>query len=96
MYEGNPQHKKNPGNFGLTPPAAPRSTKTLCDEARIFNRARASELFARAIERGMVSEMDVGGFPKQIWVVDEHGQVFEAIIGGSQQGHYHGYPNPSK
>lgn len=31
-------------------------------------------------------------FPKQLWVVDEDGQVFEAMYGGSREGAYHGYP----
>jgi len=30
-YGGNPEHKKNPGDFGLTPPADPRPGKSLCD-----------------------------------------------------------------
>jgi hypothetical protein len=92
VYEGNPQHKRNPGDFGLTPPAAPRADKTLCDEAGIFKKARARELLMNAIERGVVSESDTTGFPKQMWVVDEHDRVFEAMIGGTQQGYYHGYP----
>ena len=29
---GNPEHKRNPGDFGLTPPAQPRADKTLCDD----------------------------------------------------------------
>lgn len=92
VYEGSPHHKRNPGDFGLTPPAAPRPDKTLCDEAGIVERARARDLLARAIEHGIVSDRDAGGFPKQMWAVDEHEQVFEAMIGGTQQGHYHGYP----
>jgi hypothetical protein len=27
-----------------------------------------------------------------MWVVDDHGQVFEAMYGGSRAGRYHGYP----
>jgi hypothetical protein len=92
VYEGNPFHKRNPGDFGLTPPAAPRPDKTLCDEADIFKKALAIDLLARAIERGIVSEIVVEGFPKQMWVVDEHDHVFEAMYGGAQLGYYHGYP----
>jgi hypothetical protein len=92
-YEGSPYHKRNPGDFGLTPPAAPRPDKTLCDEARIFRKAVADELFARAIDRGLVSEATTaGGFPKQLWVVDDLGRVFELMYGGSRTGRYHGYP----
>jgi hypothetical protein len=92
-YEGSPYHKRNPGDFGLTPAASPRLDKTLCDEAKIFRKAVADELFAKAIDRGLVSEKNkAGGFPNQLWVVDEHGQVFEAMYGGSRTGRYHGYP----
>jgi len=92
-YEGSPSHKRNPGDFGLTPPAAPRSDKTLCDLAEIFEKAVASDLLRRAIDGGLASEAEAGGgFPKQLWVVDGNGQVFEAMYGGSQTGRYHGYP----
>ncbi len=93
VYEGSPYHKRNLGDFDLTPPAAPRPDATLCDEAGITTRTAAAALFERAIERGLVSEATThGGFPKQIWVVDERGQVFEAMYGGSRAGSYHGYP----
>lgn len=93
IYEGSPLHKKNPGDFGLTPPAAPRLGKTLCDEAAITQRADARALLGKAIDGGLASEATTAeGFPKQLWVVDDHGRVFEAIYGGSQTGHYHGYP----
>lgn len=92
-YEGSPHHKRKPGNFGLIPPTAPRPDKTLCDEARISRREDAIRLFDRAIERGLVSEAKApDGLPKQLWVMDEQGQVFEAMYGGSVAGRYHGYP----
>ena len=90
-YEGSPHHKRNPGDFRLTPPSAPRLDKTLCDEAGIFKIAKASELFSTAIDHGLITDAEVGGFPKQMWVVFE-GQVFEAILGGSAEGRYLGYP----
>jgi hypothetical protein len=94
-YEGSPQHKRHPGDFGLTPPAAPRPDKTLCDEALIFRRAEARRLLRRGIARGLVSEVtSTGGFPKQIWVVDENGNVFEAMHGGSTGSAYHRLPHP--
>ena len=92
-YEGSPYHKRNPGDFGLTPPSQPRPDKTLCDEAGIKNRSEAESLFAQAIERGLVSRSESAAkFPKQIWVVDESGRVFEAMHGGTREGRYHGYP----
>jgi hypothetical protein len=92
-YEGSPHHKSNPGDFRLTPPAAPRTDKTLCDEAGVFRRADAERLLTQAIDRGLVSaNTTAGGLPKQLWVVDDQGQVFEAMYGGSASGCYHGYP----
>ena len=92
-YEGSPHHKSNPGDFNLTPPSAPRPDKTLCDEAGIFRRELALRLFLAAIDFGLVSEATAqDGFPKQLWAVDEHGRVFEAMYGGSKVGSYHGYP----
>ena len=91
-YEGNPQHKRNPGDFGLTPPSAPRQDKTLCDEAGVTSRAVATEYFDEAIRRGLVSQATThAGFPKQIWLVSGN-RVFEAMQGGSRDGCYHGYP----
>ncbi|MBF0308058.1 MAG: hypothetical protein HQL56_00830 [Magnetococcales bacterium] len=43
-YGGNPEHKKNPGDFGLTPPGNPRPGKTLCDVAGILTRQEATAL----------------------------------------------------
>jgi hypothetical protein len=92
-YEGVPYHKRNQGDFGLTPPAAPRLEKTLCDEANVTRRAVAAALLAQAIDGGLVSDGEgAPGFPRQMWVVDEGGQVFEAMYGGSRAGLYHGYP----
>jgi hypothetical protein len=92
-YEGISYHKRAAGDFGLTPPAAPRPDKTLCDEANVIQRSLAVALLTRAIEGGLVSDADgAPGFPKQMWVVDEKGQVFEAMYGGSRTGLYHGYP----
>lgn len=91
-YEGSPDHKRNPGDFGLTPPASPRRDKTLCDEAAVFGRHTASDLFARAIDAGLVSEgTAVGELPRRIWLVHDH-RVFEIKLGGSVVGSYHGYP----
>lgn len=91
-YEGSPLHKRNPGDFGLTPPSSPRPEKTLCDEAGVFKKSAASELLAAAIEGGLVCDGNfASSFPKQLWVVHD-GRVFEAMHGGSQAGCYHGYP----
>jgi hypothetical protein len=92
-YEGVSYHKRSPGDFGLTPPAAPRPDKTLCDEAAVMWRAEAQSLLDAAIDAGLVSENEgAPGFPKHLWVVRDDGQVFEAMYGGSTIGAYHGYP----
>lgn len=92
-YEGIAYHKRSPGDFGLIPPAAPRPDKTLCDEAGLTQRAEAEELLAQAIDGGLASEaIGAPGFPKQLWVLSQDGQVFEAMYGGSKTGLYHGYP----
>lgn len=93
VYEGVPYHKRSPGDFGLTPPAAPRKDKTLCDKANISKRAEADALLKRAVNVGLASVHEgTVNFPKQLWVVDDSGQVFEAMHGGSCKGAYHGYP----
>ena len=35
-YGGDPEHKRNPGDFGLTPPNGPRQRKSLCEAVGIF------------------------------------------------------------
>jgi len=93
-YMGNPEHKRNPGNFGLTPPAKPRRGKTLCDEAGILNRTKALEYLRQGLERGAVSEQSVDGWPKIVWSVTEDGTALEAQRDGT--GSYHGYPMPEE
>jgi hypothetical protein len=89
-YHGNPVHKRNPGDFGLHPPADPRPDKTLCDEAGIVEKATADRLFAAAREMGIVSTSTTSdGSPKQLYVVDNQ-QVFEFM--SANDGTYHGYP----
>ena len=38
----------------------------------------------------MVSTHRVGGLPKYAWAMDEHGEVYEAKLGGDMRS-YHGY-----
>lgn len=91
-YEGNPQHKRNPQDFGLTPPASPRRDATLCDEAGQIKLARAVDLLALAIDNGLVSEVSAAGdYPKQMWAYDGE-YVFEAMYTSGVAGAYHGYP----
>lgn len=100
-YGGNPEHKKNPGDFGLTPPSSPRSAKSLCDDVKVFRRAEALQLLKDGIMRGLVSEKCVGQaivFPRNIWAVKvmEDGRLapLEAQLENPSNGTYHGYPLP--
>lgn len=72
-YGGNPEHKRNPGDFGLNPPSSPRHAKTLCDEARIFKRSVAMALLREGVKKGLISVQEREGCPQNIWAVSEQG-----------------------
>lgn len=91
-YCGNPAHKKNPGDFGLTPPSGPRPGKSLCDAAAIFEKDVATRLLKEGLRRGLVSAHFDGEWPKVIWSVTEDGIVLEARLENRETGAYHGYP----
>lgn len=93
-YAGNPHHKRNPGNFGLKPPSAPRLDRSLCDDVSIFKREEATRLLREGARRSMISRTRTpnGDWPKQIWAVTDSGRVVEARIDNQVQGSYHGYP----
>lgn len=93
-YGGNPEHKMNPGDFGLTPPADPRLGKSLCDTAKIFEIKKALELLKEGLRRGLVSDRCSGKWPKNVWSVTEDGIPMEAQIENPILGSYHGYPMP--
>ena len=91
-YVGSPYHKRNPGDFSLTPPAQPRPDTTLCDGAGIFRVEKAEQWLREGVRRGMISEPAQSGFPNHVWAVTDEGVVLEAKYGGGESGHYHGYP----
>ena len=91
-YGGNPEHKRNPGDFALSPPAMPRQGKSLCDDAQIFNRAEALRLVKKGLERGIVSVQERNGWPQNVWAVAENGVPVEAMLENAETGAYHGYP----
>jgi hypothetical protein len=94
-YGGNPEHKRNPGDFGLTPPAAARADKSLCDAVRVLQRAQAVRLLRAGIRRGMISKSGSGsGFPQNVWSMTEDGAPLEAQLENAACGTYHGYPVP--
>jgi hypothetical protein len=96
-YGGNPEHKKNPGDFGLTPPASPRQGKSLCDAAGVFSRREALKLLREGMRRGLVSDREVSGWPRNIWSVLDGEQPIplEAQLENCVTGCYHGYPLPA-
>ena len=93
-YRGSPHHKRNPGDYGLTPPSNPRSDKTLCDPLGIDKREIAEMLLRAGAARGLISEQKRGKYPQNIWSVTEDGQPLEAQLDDKNQGTYHGYPMP--
>lgn len=91
-YGGNPEHKRNPGDFGLTPPSGPRPGKSLCDSIKVFTRQEALDLLKKGIENGLVSDRFEGQWPKNVWSVMEDETPLEAQLESAEQGTYHGYP----
>jgi hypothetical protein len=92
-YIGNPLHKRNPGDFGLTPPASPRQGKTLCDGC-VGDLATAIGLLKAGIRRGIISVQMRNGWPQNVWAVTEAGIPVEAELDNQTQGTYHGFPMP--
>lgn len=93
-YGGNPEHKKNPGDFGLVPPSDPRQGKSLCDVAGIFRRDSAEKLLQAGLRNGLVSDRMAGEWPKNVWSVTDDGIAMEAQLENLELGIYHGYPMP--
>jgi hypothetical protein len=91
-YAGNPAHKRNSGDFGLTPPSSPRPDKTLCDGSGVFEKAVAEKLLKEGIQKGMISAQQRNGFPQHVWAVSESGIPLEGQLENELQGTYHGYP----
>ena len=91
-YGGNPEHKRNPGDFGLNPPSLPRQGKTLCDEAAIFKRSDALTLLRAGFLRGLMSVQERSGWPQNVWAVAPNGVPLEAMLENPSTGAYHGYP----
>jgi len=90
-YGGNPEHKRNPGDFGLTPPSGARIGKMLCDEVGVFHRQEALQLLRAGVTAGLISERCVNIWPQNISAVRD-GCVLEAQLEQSETGTYHGYP----
>jgi len=94
-YGGNPEHKRSPGDYGLSPPADPRPAKTLCDGERPVLKPEAVALVRAGLLKGTMSTTPPVGWPRNIWAVSASGEVFEAQLENATQGIYHGYPMPA-
>lgn len=79
----------------MTPPAAPRPDKTLCDRVEVFREQEAVNLLREGIRKGLISERRDGEFPRNVWAVTEDGSPVEAQLQNREQGIYHGYPMTS-
>lgn len=93
VYEGHPQHKLRPNDYGLSPSHAPRPGKTLCDGGAEFPKAMAVNLLKGGLIRGIISLRSRGRWPKNVWSVLD-GEPFEAQLSDYERGSYHGYPMP--
>ncbi|MBF0143724.1 MAG: hypothetical protein HQL59_09750 [Magnetococcales bacterium] len=93
-YGGNPEHKRDPGDFGLKPPSDPRPGKTLCDVVGIRTRWEALSLLREGLRRGLVSAGQRGEWPRNVWAVSSDGVPLEAQLENAERGVYHGYPMP--
>ncbi|PPC89434.1 MAG: hypothetical protein CTY34_11430 [Methylobacter sp.] len=93
-YGGNPEHKMNPGDFGLIPPSGPRPGKSLCDSVKVFSKKTALKYLQAGLRKGLVSERCNGDWPKNIWAVTDNGIALEAQLENPETGTYHGYPMP--
>lgn len=91
-YGGNPEHKRNPGDFYLLPPAVPRQGKSLCDFADVYRRREALRLVREGFRRGLVSVQQRNGWPQNVWAVADNGVALEAMLENAETGAYHGYP----
>ena len=89
-YCGTGHHKTKPADYGFDPPAAPRPSKSVCDDKRIVRKAEAVQLFRAGVRRGIVSMHMVRNLPKYAWALDAHGEVYEAKLGDDMRS-YHGY-----
>jgi len=79
-YDGNPEHKRNPGDFGLTPPRQPKPDKTLCDNVNIASRSEAERLLKVGVKNKLISVRERSGFPQNIWAVTDGGHPLEAQL----------------
>lgn len=94
VYTGSPYHKRDPGDFNLTPPASPRPDKSLCDASPVRTKAEAQRLLSLAAQQGLWDRRTLNGVPSIVWCVEDS-FVYEAQLENKELAQYHGYPLPS-
>lgn len=94
QYDGKAEHKLNPGDFNLRPPACGRTEKSLCDLVKIFTHREALKLLRKGFSKGLIDTRENQGWPRHIWAVTDDDIVLEAKPSIAGTGIYHGYPLP--
>lgn len=74
-YTGSPLHKRDPDDYGPTPPGSPRPGNALCDTAGPIPLTRAQKLLKEGFSNGMVSVQFAGEWPQLVWSITENGEV---------------------
>lgn len=92
-YDGKPEHKRNPGDFNLRPPACGRLDKSLCDLVKIFSHKEALKLLREGYTKGLIDIRENKGWPRHIWAVIDN-IVLEGKPSNPGSAIYHGYPLP--
>lgn len=86
-YVGSPEHKDGPSFAGHP---RPRADASICDRRFLSMQDELTLWLREAIQRGAVSELFEGDFPRYVWVRRE-GIVYEARLVNRELGHYKGY-----
>jgi hypothetical protein len=91
-YGGNPDHKRNPSDFNLSPASSPRPGATLCDDLGVVTKQAALDTLRQGIKKGLVSPQTNKGWPKHVWALYAGSFPVEAKLENPATGAYHGYP----
>ena len=95
-YESSPLHLSFRAARDRGTLAIPSPSRTSCSEQGNIRCADdALALLRRSIACGMISKnRSNGGWPKNVWAVDDKQFVYEAALTNPETGLYHGYPLP--
>lgn len=85
-YIGSPEHEETPSFAGQ-----PRADASVCDRRLAQDREQVTEWLRTAIQRGAMSRLFEGAFPRYAWYKDGT-VVYEARLVNRELGEYKGYP----